>query len=302
MQGVIKNITDYGAFVDLGGLDGLLHVTDISWKRINHPTDLLHVGQNVEVQIIRYNEENQRISLGMKQLESDPWDDIHHRYAEGSRTTGTVTNITDYGAFVELESGIEGLVHVSEMSWTKKNIHPSKLVSTSQEIDVVVLDIDKEKRRVSLGMKQLSENPWQKFAAEHKAGDDIEGEINNITEFGMFVSLSEEIDGMVHLSDLSWDGQSDELLKSYNRGEKVKAKILDIDAEKERVALGIKQLSENPYSEALEGISKGAIVTCTVTETNDRGVEVSVKDVLKGFIKRADLSREKSEQIGRAHV
>ena len=296
VQGVIKNITDYGAFVDLGGLDGLLHVTDISWKRINHPSDLLHVGQTVDVQIIRYNEDNQRISLGMKQLESDPWEGIHERYTEGTRTTGMVTNITDYGAFVELESGIEGLVHVSEMSWTKKNVHPSKLVSTSQEIEVVVLDVDEEKRRVSLGMKQTTENPWEQFAKDHQVGEEIEGEVNNITEFGLFVSINDEIDGMVHLSDISWEEQSEELLQAYNKGDKVQTKILDMDPGKERVALGIKQLTENPFSEALEGISRGSIVTCTVTEVTDRGLKVSVKDKLEGFIKRADLSREKSEQ------
>lgn len=296
VQGVIKNITDYGAFVDLGGLDGLLHVTDISWKRINHPSDLLHVGQTVDVQIIRYNEDNQRISLGMKQLESDPWEGIHERYTEGTRTTGMVTNITDYGAFVELESGIEGLVHVSEMSWTKKNVHPSKLVSTSQEIEVVVLDVDEEKRRVSLGMKQTTDNPWEQFAKDHQVGEEIEGEVNNITEFGLFVSINDEIDGMVHLSDISWEEQSEELLQAYNKGDKVKTKILDMDPEKERVALGIKQLTENPFSEALEGISRGSIVTCTVTDVTDRGLKVSVKDKLEGFIKRADLSREKSEQ------
>ena len=296
VQGVIKNITDYGAFVDLGGLDGLLHVTDISWKRINHPSDLLHIGQTVDVQIIRYNEENQRISLGMKQLEDDPWDGIHNRYPVGTITKGLVTNITDYGAFVELESGIEGLVHVSEMSWTKKNIHPSKIVSTSQEIDVMVLDVDEEKRRVSLGMKQCTENPWAQFATDHKVGQEIEGEVNNITEFGIFVSLDDEIDGMVHISDISWDDQSEELLKKFNKGDKVTTKILDMDPEKERVALGIKQLTENPYEEALEGISKGAVVTCTVTEVTDKAVHVSVKDVLKGTIKKADLSRERSEQ------
>ena len=296
VQGVVKNITDYGAFVDLGGLDGLLHVTDISWKRINHPSDVLHIGQNVDVRVIRYNEDNQRISLGMKQLEDDPWDGIHTRYVIGSKTKGIITNVTDYGAFVELESGIEGLVHVSEMSWTKKNAHPSKIVSNSQEIEVMVLDIDDEKRRVSLGMKQCTDNPWEHFAQTHQAGEELEGEVNNVTEFGLFVSLDDEIDGMVHLSDISWEENSEELLKGFTKGEKVKTKILDIDPEKERVALGIKQLSENPYGEAFEGVAKGSVVTCVVTEITDRSVEVSVKDVLKGSIKRADLSREKSEQ------
>jgi small subunit ribosomal protein S1 len=296
LSGVVKNITDYGAFVDLGGVDGLLHVTDISWKRINHPGESLQIGQTVEVQVIRYNEENQRISLGMKQLESDPWDKAEERFAVSGQFTGRVTNITDYGAFVELEPGIEGLVHVSEMSWTKKNVPPGKIVSTSQEVEVKVLDVDIDKRRISLGLKQCQENPWEKYTAEHKAGDEIEGEVRNVTEFGIFVGLTEEIDGMVHLSDVSWEDQSEDVLKTFNKGDMVKAKILDMEPEKERVALGIKQLSEDPFKGAMQGIAKGAVVTCTVTVVTPGGIEVDVSEGVSGFIKKTDLSRERSEQ------
>lgn len=304
VTGVVKNITDYGAFIDLGGVDGLLHVTDISWKRVNHPSEALTVGQSIQVQIIRYNEENQRISLGMKQLESDPWTEVSQKYTSGMRCKGRITNITDYGAFVELEPGIEGLVHVSEMSWTKKNVHPGKIVSTSQEVDVQVLDIDMDKRRISLGIKQTQENPWAQFAETHKVGQDFEGEIRNITEFGLFVGMTGDIDGMVHLSDVSWDDASEEALKAYKKGDVIKVRILDIDPAKERVALGIKQLSEAPAassaspssSGSLSGVGKGQVVTCTVTEVNDKGIEVQVNDTVKGTIKRADLSRERSEQ------
>jgi len=296
LQGVVKNITDYGAFIDLGGVDGLLHVTDISWKRINHPSEVLSVGQTVNVKIIRFNEESQRISLGMKQLEGDPWNDVEGKFKVGERYTGRVTNIADYGAFVELGDGIEGLVHVSEMSWTKKNVHPGKIVSTSQEVEVQVLDIDLGKRRISLGLKQCTENPWLKFAAEKKAGDVLEGEIRNITEFGLFVGIGDQIDGMVHLSDLSWSDAGEEAIKNYNKGDTVKVKILEIDAEKERVSLGIKQLDSDPFADALGGVSKGAVVTCTVTAITDKGIEVSVNEKLSGFIKKGDLSRERSEQ------
>ena len=297
LSGVVKNITDYGAFIDLGGVDGLLHVTDISWKRVSHPSEVLHVGQAIQVQVIRYNEENQRISLGMKQLESDPWKGIAAKYTSGQKYTGRVNNITDYGAFVELEAGIEGLVHVSEMSWTKKNAHPGKIVSTSQEVEVMVLDVDEEKRRISLGIKQCTDNPWIKFAADHKNGQILDGEIRNVTEFGLFVGLPGDIDGMVHLSDVSWNDESEEALKAFNKGDTVKVKILEIDAEKERVALGIKQLGgEDPNVGALEGISKGAVVTCTITAVDDKGIEVSVNEKVSGYIKKVDLSRERSEQ------
>lgn len=296
VTGVVKNITDYGAFIDLGGVDGLLHVTDISWKRVNHPSEMLSVGQSIQVQIIRYNEENQRISLGMKQLENDPWVEVSGKYKPGMRCHGRITNITDYGAFVEIEPGIEGLVHVTEMSWTKKNVHPNKIVSASQEVDVQVLDIDMDKRRISLGIKQTQENPWIQFAKDHKVDDILEGEIRNITEFGLFVGMPGDIDGMVHLSDVSWEDSTEEALKSYKKGDTVKVKILDVDAEKERVALGIKQLSEDTAGNALAGISKGQIVTGTVTAVDDKGIEVQINDTVKGTIKRADLSRERSEQ------
>ncbi len=296
VQGVVKNITDYGAFIDLGGIDGLLHVTDISWKRVNHPSEVLSIGQNVDVQVIRYNEENKRISLGMKQLESDPWDGVEAKFPIGLKMTGRVTNITDYGAFVELEDGIEGLVHVSEMSWTKKNVHPGKIVSTSQEVEVMVLEIDLEKRRISLGIKQCQDNPWQGFAEGHKVDQEIEGEVRNVTEFGLFVGLPGDIDGMVHISDISWEDQTEDVLKPFEKGQQVKVKILDIDAEKERVALGIKQLTDDPFEGAMKGVAKGAVVTGTVTAITDKEVELSVNDGVTGTIKKADLSRERSEQ------
>lgn len=308
VTGVVKNITDYGAFIDLGGVDGLLHVTDISWKRVNHPSEALTVGQSIQVQIIRYNEENNRISLGMKQLESDPWGEVAARFTPGQRLSGKITNITDYGAFVEIEPGVEGLVHVSEMSWTKKNVHPNKIVNPGDEVNVQVIDIDMDKRRISLGIKQTQENPWSEFGTNHKVGDELEGEVRNITEFGLFVGMPGDIDGMVHLSDVSWEDASEEVLKGYKKGDTVKVKILDIDAAKERVGLGIKQLSEDPYggkgpssnasprANATGGsIAKGQVVTCTVTEVTSNGIEVSVGDQ-KGSIKRADLSRERSEQ------
>ncbi|MEQ8505638.1 MAG: 30S ribosomal protein S1 [Rhodospirillales bacterium] len=296
LDGVVKNITDYGAFVDLGGVDGLLHVTDIAWKRINHPSEALSIGETVKVQIIRFNAETQRISLGMKQLEADPWDGVAAKYPVGTKFTGRVTNITDYGAFVELEAGVEGLVHVSEMSWTKKNVHPGKIVSTSQEVEVMVLDVDPDKRRISLGLKQCNANPWEDFVVKFPVGAEVEGEVKNITEFGLFIGLDGEIDGMAHLSDLSWDKSGEEALTDYNKGDMVKAKVLDVDVEKERVSLGIKQLSDDPTEGAMEGLKKGSVVTCTVTQTNDGGVEVMVNDALLGFIRKSDLSRDRSEQ------
>ena len=296
VEGVVKNITDYGAFVDLGGVDGLLHVTDISWKRINHPEDVLSVGQNIEVQVIRFNEDTGRISLGMKQLEHDPWDEFEKTYQVGNQFKGRVTNVTDYGAFIELEAGIEGLVHVTEMSWTKKNVHPNKIVSTSEEVDVQVLEIDSEKRRISLGMKQTQPNPWEEISQKFKVGDVIEGPVNNITEFGMFVGLGDDIDGMVHLSDVSWEDQSEDVLKAYSQGDKVKVKVLDIDPEKERVALGIKQLTDDPLKGAMSGIAKGAVVTGTVTDIKATFVEVEINENVTGRIKKTELSRERSEQ------
>ncbi len=296
LEGVVKNITDYGAFVDLGGVDGLLHVTDISWKRINHPSEVLTFGETVKVQVIRFNAETQRISLGMKQLEADPWEGVEAKYPLSAKFVGTVTNITDYGAFVELEPGIEGLVHVSEMSWTKKNVHPGKIISTSQEVEVMVLDIDPAKRRISLGIKQCLSNPWEDFAAQHPTGTEIEGEIKNITEFGLFVGLPGEIDGMVHMSDISWEKSPEEALGDFTKGDMVKAKVLDIDTDKERISLGIKQLGSDPFADAMGEVKKGAVVTCVVTKVVDNGVEVMVNDAIPGFIRKADLSRDRSEQ------
>jgi small subunit ribosomal protein S1 len=300
LEGVVKNITDYGAFVDLGGVDGLLHVTDIAWRRVSHPTEVLNVGQTVTVQIIKINPDTQRISLGMKQLQTDPWEGVGAKYPVGARFTGKVTNVTDYGAFVELEPGVEGLVHVSEMSWVKKNVAPSKIVQPNSEVDVQVLEVDSNKRRISLGLKQTQENPWEAFAREHPVGSAIEGEIKSITEFGLFVGLGEDIDGMVHLSDLSWDKSGEEAVKDYQKGQVVQAKVLDVDPEKERVSLGVKQLQSDPMekvSAAAGGpLKKGAIVTGTVTEVNDGGIEVQLTDGVKSFIRRADLSRDRSEQ------
>lgn len=299
IEGVVKNITDYGAFIDLGGIDGLLHVTDMAWRRVNHPSEIVNVGDSVKVQIIRINTETQRISLGIKQLESDPWEGIAAKYPVDSRFKGTVTNITDYGAFVELEPGVEGLIHVSEMSWTKKNIHPGKIISTSQEVEVQVLEVDPDKRRISLGLKQTQENPWIAFAGGHKAGAEIEGQVRNITEFGLFVGLDGGIDGMVHLSDLDWSKSGEEALKDYKKGDTVKAVVLEADAEKERISLGIKQLTPDPFEgEAASGkLKKGVRVTCEVTAVKDNGIEAKLIDQdLTTFIRRSDLSRDRSEQ------
>ncbi len=296
LQGIVKNITDYGAFVDLGGVDGLLHVTDIAWKRINHPSEALQVGQTVDVQVIRFNPETQRISLGMKQLLSDPWENAIEKFAVGVKMTGRVTNITDYGAFVELDEGVEGLVHVSEMSWTKKNVHPGKIVSTSQEIEIMVLDVDLVKRRISLGLKQCIANPWEAFRETHEVGSIIEGEIRNITEFGIFVGLSEEIDGLVHLSDISWEATGEAAMEGFEKSDKIQAKILEIDLEKERISLGIKQLTEDPYAGEAVKVRKGDVVTCIITNVVEQGLEVRVGEKLSGFIRRADLARERGEQ------
>jgi len=296
LEGVVKNITDYGAFVDLGGVDGLLHVTDIAWRRINHPSEALQIGETVNVQVIRFNAETQRISLGMKQLESDPWEGIEAKYPVSAKYTGRVTNITDYGAFVELEPGVEGLVHVSEMSWTKKNVHPGKIISTSQEVEVMVLDSDSEKRRISLGLKQCLPNPWEDFKKAHPVNSEVEGEIKNITEFGIFVGFEGEIDGMVHMSDISWTKRGEDAIAEYRKGQEVKAKVLDIDAEKERVSLGIKQLAVDPVDAGYSNVQKGDVVTCTVTAITDGGIEVSIGEGVLGFIRKTDLSRDRSEQ------
>jgi len=296
-EGVVKNITDYGAFVDLGGIDGLLHVTDMSWKRVSHPSQVLAVGDTVKVQIVKINPDTQRISLGMKQLQSDPWDGVEAKYPVGAKFTGRITNITDYGAFVELEAGVEGLVHVSEMSWTKKNVHPGKIVSTSQEVEVVVLDVDSSKRRVSLGLKQAMDNPWDAFIQTHPIGSTVEGEVKNATEFGLFIGLDNDIDGMVHLSDIDWNASGEEAIARYKKGEMVKAKVLDVDVEKERISLGIKQLGGDPMTE--DTFRKGQTVTVTVTEVTSGGIEVRFGEdaaPMTAFIRKSDLSRDRSEQ------
>ncbi len=310
IDGIVKNITDYGAFVDLGGIDGLLHVTDLSYKRVGHPSEVLVIGDTVKVQIIRINKDTQRISLGMKQLESDPWDGAMEKYPIGAKLSGRVTNITEYGAFVELEAGIEGLVHVSEMSWTKKNVHPGKIVSTSQEVDVIVLEVDSEKRRISLGLKQAISNPWEAFAEAHPVGSTVEGEVKNATEFGLFIGLDNDVDGMVHMSDIAWGVSGEDALNLHRKGETVQAIVLDIDAEKERISLGMKQLERGAPAVAgaaggatAEGgdagsrLNKNAIVTVTVLEVRDAGLEVQTGDAgATGFIKRTDLGRDRDEQ------
>ena len=296
LQGVVKNITDYGAFVDLGGVDGLLHVTDIAWQRISHPSEALQIGETVEVQVIRFNAETQRISLGMKQLLSDPWENVEGKFPIGAKMEGRVTNITDYGAFVELEAGVEGLVHVSEMSWTKKNVHPGKIVSTSQQVEVMVLDVDLSKRRISLGLKQCTTNPWEDLSATYPVGTEIEGEIRNITEFGLFVGLNDDIDGLVHLSDISWDNAGEEALEGFAKGDMVKAKVLDIDVNKERISLGIKQLTDDPFAGQADAYRKGEVVTCTVSAVTDNGIDVTIGENMTGFIRRTDLSRDRAEQ------
>ena len=297
VEGVVKNITEYGAFVDLGGIDGLLHVTDMAWRRVNHPSEILSIGDTVKVQIIRVNPETFRISLGMKQLEADPWDGIEAKFPVTVKFTGRVTNITDYGAFVELEPGIEGLIHVSEMSWTKKNIHPGKIVSTSQEVEVVVLEVDPAKRRISLGLKQNMGNPWEEFAENHPVNSIVEGEVKNKTEFGLFLGLEGDVDGMVHLSDLDWNRQGEEALEGFKKGDMVNAVVLDVDVEKERISLGIKQVGGDPFAVAVEGIRKGSIVTGEVIDVKSAGIEVKIADTdMTAFIRRADLSRDRSEQ------
>ena len=296
IDGVVKNITDYGAFVDLGGIDGLLHVTDIAWRRVNHPTEVLNIGQQVKVKIIKINHETHRISLGMKQLQDDPWQGIEAKYPVGARYKGRVTNITDYGAFVELEPGIEGLIHVSEMSWTKKNVHPGKIVSTSQEVEVQILEVDPVKRRISLGLKQTMRNPWEVFVEKYPPGSLIEGEVKNKTEFGLFLGLDGDVDGMVHLSDLDWKRPGEQVIEEYKKGDKVRAKVLDVDVEKERISLGIKQLEGDPMDTAGD-LKKGSVVTCEVTEVKEAGIDVKlVGSDLTTFIKRSELARDRGEQ------
>ncbi|HMB11646.1 30S ribosomal protein S1 [Saliniramus sp.] len=296
IEGVVKNITEYGAFVDLGGIDGLLHVTDMAWRRVNHPSEVVQIGQNVQVKIIKINHETHRISLGIKQLLADPWEGIEARYPVDARFTGRVTNITDYGAFVELEPGIEGLIHVSEMSWTKKNVHPGKIVSTSQEVDVVILEVDPVKRRISLGLKQTLQNPWEGFAEKHPVGSEVEGEVKNKTEFGLFIGLEGDVDGMVHLSDLDWNRPGEQVIDEFKKGDMVRAQVLDVDVDKERISLGIKQLAGDPFADAGE-IRKGQVVTCEVVEVKDAGIDVKIVDTdLGAFIRRAELARDRADQ------
>ncbi|MDX8347978.1 30S ribosomal protein S1 [Cognatiyoonia sp. IB215446] len=295
VDGVVKNITEYGAFVDLGGVDGLLHVTDMAWRRVNHPSEILTIGETIKVQVIKINKETHRISLGMKQLQEDPWDAVEAKFSLGSVHQGRVTNITDYGAFVELEAGVEGLVHVSEMSWTKKNVHPGKIVSTSQEVEVMVLEIDSAKRRVSLGLKQTQRNPWEVFAEQFPEGTEVEGEVKNITEFGLFIGLEGDIDGMVHLSDLTWEGRGEDVIGDFRKGDVVKAKVAEVDVEKERISLSIKALDGDPFAEAVGGVKRGSIITVEVTKIEDGGIEVDYEGA-KSFIRRSDLSRDRAEQ------
>ncbi|NCO87583.1 MAG: 30S ribosomal protein S1 [Rhodobacterales bacterium] len=295
VDGVVKNITEYGAFVDLGGVDGLLHVTDMAWRRVNHPSEILSIGETVKVQVIKINKETHRISLGMKQLQSDPWDAVEGKFPLESVHMGRVTNITDYGAFVELEPGVEGLVHVSEMSWTKKNVHPGKIVSTSQEVEVMVLEIDSAKRRVSLGLKQTMRNPWEVFAETHPEGAEVEGEVKNITEFGLFIGLDGDIDGMVHLSDLTWEGRGEDVIGDFRKGDMVKAKVTEVDVEKERISLSIKALDGDPFADAVGGVKRGSVITVAVTKIEDGGIEVEYEG-MKSFIRRSDLSRDRAEQ------
>ena len=295
VDGVVKNITEYGAFVDLGGVDGLLHVTDMAWRRVNHPSEILTIGETIKVQVIKINKETHRISLGMKQLQDDPWDAVEAKFALETVHTGRVTNITDYGAFVELESGVEGLVHVSEMSWTKKNVHPGKIVSTSQEVEVMVLEIDSAKRRVSLGLKQTQRNPWEVFAETHPEGTEVEGEVKNITEFGLFIGLEGDIDGMVHLSDLTWEGRGEDVIGDFRKGDIVKAKVAEVDVEKERISLSIKALDSDPFADAIGGVKRGSVITVEVTKIEDGGIEV-IYEGMTSFIRRSDLSRDRAEQ------
>ncbi len=296
VDGIVKNITEYGAFVDLGGIDGLLHVTDMAWKRVNHPSEVVNIGQSVKVKIIKINQETHRISLGIKQLQSDPWEGIEGRYPVNNKLSGRITNITEYGAFVELEPGIEGLIHVSEMSWTKKNVHPGKIVASSQEVEVLVLEVDASKRRISLGLKQATQNPWEVFAEANPVGSVIEGEVKNKTEFGLFVGLDNDIDGMVHLSDLDWNRPGEQVIEEYKKGDIVRAQVLDIDIEKERISLGVKQVANDPYAETDE-LKKGQVVTCEVIEVKDGGIDVKIIDTdITTFIKRNELAKDREDQ------
>ena len=299
VKGLIKNLTDYGAFVDLGGIDGLLHITDMSWKRIKHPSEIVNVGDDVDVKILKFDRERSRVSLGMKQMGEDPWADITGRYPQGARTKATVTNLTDYGCFAELEDGVEGLVHVSEMDWTNKNIHPSKVVQLGEEIEVMILDIDQERRRISLGMKQCFMNPWDEFGTTHKKGDKISGNIKSITDFGIFIGLNGGIDGLVHLSDISWDDAGDEAVRSYKKGDEVETVILSIDSERERISLGVKQLSDDPFLRYVSEFDKGSIVTGIVKEVNANEAVITLSEGIEALLKVSELSQEKIDDASK---
>jgi small subunit ribosomal protein S1 len=295
VQGIVKNLTDYGAFVDLGGVDGLLHITDMAWKRVKHPSEIVNVGDEITVKVLKFDRERTRVSLGLKQLGEDPWADIANRYPEGHRLTGRVANLTDYGCFVEIEEGVEGLVHVSEMDWTNKNVHPSKVVNLDDTVEVMVLEIDEERRRISLGLKQCKPNPWEEFAKNHNKGEQVTGKIKSITDFGIFIGLDGGIDGLVHLSDISWNATGEEAVRDYKKGEEVTAVVMQVDAERERISLGIKQLEEDPFNNYLAANKKGAIVTGTVTEVDAKGAKVELAESVEGYVRAADISRERVE-------
>ena len=295
IKGIVKNLTDYGAFVDLGGVDGLLHITDMAWKRVKHPSEIVNVGDEINVKVLKFDKEKQRVSLGMKQMGNDPWQEIASRYPEGTKINGQVTNLTDYGCFVEIEDGVEGLVHVSEMDWTNKNIHPSKVVNLGDTVDVMVLEIDEERRRISLGLKQCIANPWETFAESHEKGDKVSGKIKSITDFGIFIGLDGGIDGLVHLSDISWNKSGEDAVRDYKKGDEISAVVLQVDPERERISLGVKQIEEDPFNKYLTDNKKGAIVTGTVTAVDAKGVTVNLAEEVDGYIRVADLSVDRIE-------
>ncbi len=295
IKGVVKNLTDYGAFVDLGGIDGLLHITDMAWKRVRHPSEVVEVGQELDVRVLRFDRERNRVSLGLKQMGEDPWENISRRYPNGSRIHGKVSNVTDYGCFVEIEAGVEGLVHVSEMDWTNKNVNPSKVVQVGDEVEVMVLDVDEERRRISLGIKQCTSNPWEAFAAMNKKGDKVSGQIKSITDFGIFVGLDGGIDGLVHLSDISWNATGEDIIRQFKKGDEVEAVVLAVDPERERISLGIKQLEQDPFGQFMASNPKGSIVTGTVKDVDARGATIELADGIEGYIRAADIAKERVE-------
>ena len=295
VKGIVKNLTDYGAFVDLGGIDGLLHITDMAWKRVKHPSEIVNVGDEINVKVLKFDKEKSRVSLGMKQMGNDPWQEIANRYPEGAKLSGAVTNLTDYGCFVEIEDGVEGLVHVSEMDWTNKNIHPSKVVNLGDNVEVMVLEIDEERRRISLGLKQCKANPWEEFAKTHEKGDKVSGKIKSITDFGIFIGLDGGIDGLVHLSDISWNQTGEEAVREYKKGDEISAIVLQVDPERERISLGVKQIEEDPFNKYLTDNKKGAIVTGKVTAVDAKGVTVQLAEEVEGYVRAADLARDRVE-------